>query len=64
MTLVDSADQTALALLHLLQKENLQNTQIQKGSETFFVTDSPNRFRQVGRTFLGRPLEGVTLVSL
>lgn len=62
--LVDSADQTALALSQLLEKENLQNTQTQKGTETFFVTDSPNRFRQVGRTFLGRPLEGVTLVSV
>ncbi|MBF0491851.1 MAG: glutamate racemase [Deltaproteobacteria bacterium] len=64
VTLVDSAEQTALALQQLLQKESLQNPQIQKGSETFFVTDSPDRFRQVGRTFLGRPLEGVTLVSV
>ncbi len=61
--LVDSAEQTALALKTLLQSRQLERKDSTARQETFFVTDSPARFNQVGRNFLNRSLEGVTLVS-
>lgn len=64
VALVDSAEETARALKKLLEDKNLLKTNAQNGTHHYFVTDSPDRFRQAGRNFLSRPLEGVTLVSL
>lgn len=64
LSLVDSAEETALALKKLLEEKKLLNPSTQNGTHHYFVTDSPDRFKQVGRNFLNRPLEGVTLVSL
>ncbi len=64
VTLVDSAQQTALALQKLLQEKNLERKDSSARSETLFVTDSPARFNQVGRNFLNRALEAVTLVTV
>lgn len=63
VTLVDSAEQTAFALKKLLEEKNLERRDSSPRSETLFVTDSPARFKEVGRNFLNRKLEGVTLVS-
>ncbi len=61
--LVDSAEQTAVALKKLLQEKNLDQKKPSSQNSTFFVTDSPARFKQVGRNFLNQSLEGVTLVT-
>ncbi len=61
--LVDSAEQTALALKKLLQEKELTHPEPSFSEATFFVTDSPARFKQVGRNFLKQSLEGVTLVT-
>lgn len=62
--LVDSAEQTALALKALLKSHQLDRKDSSPRQETLFVTDSPARFNQVGRNFLNRSLEGVTLVTV
>ncbi|MBL7686037.1 MAG: glutamate racemase [Deltaproteobacteria bacterium] len=62
--LVDSAQETALAVASLLKEKGLERQDRSARDETFFVTDSPDRFKQVGKNFLNRALEGVTLVSL
>ena len=61
--LVDSAEQTALALKTLLQSRQFERKDSTFRQETLFLTDSPARFNQVGRNFLNRSLEGVTLVT-
>jgi len=63
VSLVDSARETARAVKELLEEKNLIRSDPTDRTETLFVTDSPERFKQVGRTFLNRPLDGVTLVT-
>jgi glutamate racemase len=54
---VDSADATAQALaLLLLEKKLLTTTQTNKGSISYLVTDSVNRFQSVGEIFLNDTL--------
>ncbi len=62
--LVDSAEASAQRLRDLLAEKNLLRTDSTPPFQNLFVTDSPDRFKQVGRNFLNRPLDGVTLVSL
>lgn len=64
VSLVDSAQETALAVKQLLAEKNLVRSDSSRRSETLFVTDSPARFKEVGRNFLNRSLEGVALVTL
>lgn len=64
VTLVDSAEQTAQAVKTLLQDRKLERKDSHPRQETLFVTDSPARFKEVGRNFLNRSLEGVTLMTL
>lgn len=62
--LVDSALETAQAVKQLLHDEKLERKDLSARTETLFVTDSPDRFKQAARNFLNRSLEGVTLVSV
>jgi glutamate racemase len=69
VALVDSAEETARAARALLER---QGTGVVPGTPTggtgaadhFYVTDSSERFREVGARFLGRPLERLELVDL
>jgi len=57
VTLVDSADATAIALKQILVKENLQKQgQLSSGSTAYLVTDSVKRFQAVGELFLNTSL--------
>ncbi len=61
--LVDSAQETAQEVKELLTAQGLLNPAA-RGSWTFYVTDVPTRFVQVGQGFLGDPVEPVTRISL
>jgi glutamate racemase len=61
--LVDSAQESARVVKELLIEKNLMRTDSSPRSETLFVTDSPERFKQVGKTFLNRTLDGVLSVN-
>ena len=64
VTLVDSADALATAATELLANNGqLQETKT-KGQLTFYLSDIPWKFAEVGARFLGRPIEGVTTVHL
>ena len=63
VTLIDSARETAAETHQLLGRFGLLR-QEGRPRHRFFVTDEPERFRQVGRRFLGAPLAHVTRVSL
>lgn len=64
--MVDSAKTTAEATLEVLTKQDLLNTQQERGMRRFLTTDSPERFKRVGSIFLDKPIEngGVELVTL
>ncbi len=63
VTLVDSADNIALAAAGLLEQMSLGNTGGAAPTLQCYVTDVPQRFQQVGGRFLGRPLENVQVVK-
>jgi len=60
VALVDSAEQTALAVDAALPRADASS----HGEHRFLVTDSPERFREVGTQFFGRPLEDVSWINL
>ena len=64
VALVDSAEATAAVVLGRLRERGLLREGGAEGVDHFFVTDSSERFREVGSRFLGRPLERLEQVAL
>lgn len=62
--LVDSADVLANAAEARLQAEGLQRAGGGEGRLTFFLSDIPWKFQEVGARFLGQPIQDVTTVNL
>jgi len=62
--LIDSAEETALEVLNVLQTENIKNNGSGQGDNTFYLTDAPHRFTETGRLFLGKELDNVTLIDI
>jgi glutamate racemase len=56
VSIVDSAEATALSVLQLLQTSHLMNNNIQPKEIRYLVTDSVPRFQHVGEIFLGEPV--------
>ncbi len=63
VTLIDSAESTAAEVKRLLYGDGTPSKGA-TGRHRFFVTDSPERFKKVSKTFLGRELDEVELCSL
>jgi glutamate racemase len=63
VTLVDSAESTALAVSKLLHPVQPPKPATQNSTK-FFVTDSTQKFQRLGRLFLGRSMNDVTHVEL
>jgi glutamate racemase len=68
VTIVDSADATADAVVELLRRAPLRDPSQAERSKvphvTFFATDSVEKFRRLGPKFLGHPVEDVQHVDL
>jgi glutamate racemase len=62
VTLVDSAESTALAVGEMLQSGDRPGSG--SASLRFFVTDSVEKFRRLGTRFLGREIADITHVDL
>lgn len=60
VTLVDSAEETARAAQSLFERAPVSG----RSEDHFYVTDSSERFREVGARFLGRPLGRLEQVAL
>lgn len=64
-TLIDSGHETAAEVFRCLAEKNLIKTISSKeSSHRFFVTDSPDRFKQVGSRFMGTSLRNIELINL
>ena len=64
VTLVDSAESTALAVRELLSSNSATATDGKRDQVKFFVTDSTDKFRRLGRLFLGRDITDIKHVDL
>ena len=62
--LIDSAEETSKELKELLKKENLLNPRKEGGEYRFLVTDDPEAFLRVGRSFLKDKITKVELVEI
>lgn len=62
-TVVDSAGATALAARDLLVREGALSDSSAPGRLRCYVSDNPQRFREVGGRFLNKPIRDVTSVT-
>ena len=62
--LLDSAESAADEAGRLLEERGLRAGKDAGGEDHFYVTDSSERFREVGERFLGEAIERLELVSL
>lgn len=62
--LVDSGRETARAVERLLNDRELARTSEDPATHTFFVSDSPFRFRELGRRIVGELLHDVSHVDI
>lgn len=63
VALVDSGAETARVTQARLEALGLARRGPERGRCTVFVTDRPQRFREIGTAFLGEPLESVAVVD-
>jgi glutamate racemase len=63
VALVDSGAETARVTQARLEALGLARRGPARGRCTVFVTDRPQRFREIGAAFLGEPLESVAIVD-
>lgn len=68
VTLVDSAESTALAVRQLVDTNPAEPRRTQSptspGGLRFFVTDSTEKFRRLGKLFLGREIHEISHIDL
>jgi glutamate racemase len=64
VTLVDSAEETALTVAEILAEKHLLRPTAEQGNHHYFVTDVPAGFIRVGNRFLGGRLGDVYQVDL
>ncbi len=64
VTLIDSAEETARDVAHVLTELHIANTTGRVPHHRFFVSDVPHRFQEQAERFLGRSLPEVELVTI
>lgn len=64
VTLVDSAEETARAVAEILKRDRIARMADSPPAHAFFVSDSPERFREVGRRFVGNLITDVEHVEI
>ena len=64
VTLIDSAEATAVEVKKILEENNILNTSTDQPNVQFFVSDAPDKFTLIGERFLGRQLGVVKKVSV
>ncbi len=62
--LIDSAQETALAVARTLKEKTLEVPAGKPVTRTFFVSDAPQKFEKIGQRFLGQPIPGVKRVDI
>lgn len=63
IVLIDSAIETVREIVDTLKREGMQ-CDSEKPYRSFYVTDTPERFRVVGERFLGREIEEIEKINI
>ncbi len=64
VTLVFSADETALEVAETLARKGIENERSREGAYRFLTTGEPDAFRELGRRFLQLPIDDVAHVEV
>lgn len=64
ITLIDSAVETAKEVKGILSEMKIRSDRVKTPLREFYVTDGPERFRQIGEKFLGREIKNIELIRL
>jgi glutamate racemase len=64
VTLIDSGEAATSELIELLTELNLLNPSKELPNHEFYVSDFPQKFKQLGDLFLGKPLNRVSKVHI
>ncbi len=64
ITLIDSAEETAVEVTAALKSRAIMNRSGKNGSNTFYLTDIPHRFTETGRRFLGQEMHNVSVIDI
>lgn len=62
--LVDSAEEIAQETKLILSNNGLINTKSDSGSQIFYVTDAPDRFKKIGEIFLNHEIKNIFKILL
>ncbi len=63
VTLIDSAKQVAIEVKKILASEGLLNDKARAGVHKFYVSDNPEWFSGLAKSFLGKPVKNVRKVG-
>jgi glutamate racemase len=64
VTLIDSAEETALEVKRILEENDLLNTSKTEPDYKFYVSDFPEKFIQISRRFLGEKIKEVKKIDI
>ncbi|OPJ54812.1 glutamate racemase [Alkalithermobacter paradoxus] len=64
VTLVNPARETAKDLKNVLMKENLLRDQNDNPKYEYYVSDGPDKFKQIGENFLKKEIDNINLVEI
>jgi glutamate racemase len=59
VTIIDSASVCAKKVVEALEKQNLKKNVLHKGNRKYYASDDTDKFRRLGKHFLGLPIENV-----
>lgn len=62
--LIDSGNEAAKEVKKILEKTNIQNSSKKNGYHKFYVTDFPNKFKEISERFLGKNIRDVKKIKL
>ncbi|HEX2788272.1 MAG TPA: glutamate racemase [Ignavibacteria bacterium] len=62
--LIDSGNEAAKEVKKILEKTNIQNPSKKIGYHKFYVTDFPNKFKEISERFLGKNIRDVKKIKL
>jgi glutamate racemase len=63
VALVDSGEEAVKEVASILRERRIEASGKSKVARQFYVSDIPRKFKEVGERFLGRPIDGLTLVN-
>ncbi len=64
VTLIDSGTAASMVVEDYLNGIGLRNNSVQQGYQEFYVSDLPNKFKEIAERFLGRPVEHIRKIDL